>query len=169
MNKVCLVSIVSLITGILTLPAYADGLKLAVVDMQLVLQKAPQIAKINDTLTKQFKGRQDSILQLQNRLKDETSNLEKNAAVMTTEDSNKLEKKVMTDRNNERTMIASFQKDLSKQQSESLHGFSQQLDGVMKKLAAQSGYDLVIQKGSTLYAKNDLDITQQVLEALKRA
>ncbi|MFM2322939.1 MAG: chaperone protein skp [Pseudomonadota bacterium] len=169
MNKVCLVSIVSLITGILTLPAYADGLKLAVVDMQLVLQKAPQIAKINDTLTKQFKGRQDSILQLQNRLKDETSNLEKNAAVMTTEDRNKLEKKVMTDRNNERTMIASFQKDLSKQQSESLHGFSQQLDGVMKKLAAQSGYDLVIQKGSTLYAKNDLDITQQVLEALKRA
>ena len=39
----------------------------------------------------------------------------------------------------------------------------------MKKLAAQSGYDLVIQKGSTLYAKNDLDITQQVLDALKRA
>ena len=88
---------------------------------------------------------------------------------MTTEDRNKLEKKVMTDRNNERTMIASFQKDLSKQQSESLHGFSQQLEGVMKKLAAQSGYDLVIQKGSTLYAKNDLDITQQVLDALKRA
>ena len=169
MNKVCLVSIVSLIAGILTLPTHAEGLKLAVVDMQSVLQKAPQIAKINDTLTKQFKGRQDSILQLQNQLKDETNNLEKNAAVMTTEDRNKLEKKVMTDRNNERTMIASFQKDLSKQQSESLHGFSQQLEGVMKKLAAQSGYDLVIQKGSTLYAKNDLDITQQVLDALKRA
>ncbi len=46
MNKVCLASIVTLMTGLLTLPAYAD-VKLAVVDMQVVLQKAPQIAKIN--------------------------------------------------------------------------------------------------------------------------
>lgn len=169
MNKVCLVSIMALFISSLALSAHAEGLKLAVVDMQIILQKSPQIAKINESLTKQFKGRQDKILQAQRDLKSETDNLEKNAAVMKTDQRNTLENKVMTDRNNVQTMIASFQKDLSKQQSESLHGFSQQLGGVMSKLATQSGYDLVIQKGSTLYAKNDLDITQQVLDALKRA
>ncbi len=149
--------------------AHAEGVKLAVVDMQAVLQKAPQIEKINKNLTAQFKGRQDKIMQAQRDLQNETQNLEKNAAVMKADDRAKLENKIMTDRNNVQSMVASFQKDLSKQQSDSLHGFSQQLDGVVSKLAAQTGIDLVIQKGSTLYAKNDLDITQQVLDALKKA
>lgn len=169
MNKVCLVSVVTLMTGLLSVSAQADEVKLAVVDMQVILQKAPQISKINDALTRQFKGRQDSIVKAQNELQKEAANLQKNAAVMKTDKRNELENKLMTDRNNVNSMIASFQKDLSKQQSESLHSFSQQLDGVVSKVAAQSGYDLVIQKGSTLYAKNNLDITQQILDALKRA
>jgi|GEM_PF-516267 outer membrane protein len=145
-----------------------EYLKLAVVDMQVVLQKAPQITKINESLTKQFKGRQDKIIQAQHDLQDETQNLEKNAAVMKADDRLNLEKKIMMDRNNVQTMVASFQKDLSKQQSESLHGFSQQLDGVVNKLALQTGFDLVIQKGSTLYSKSSMDITPKVLDALKR-
>ena len=168
MKKVCLLTLASVFT-LLAANAQADGVKLAVVDMQAVLQKAPQIAKINETLTKQFKGRQDQIIQAQHNLQNETQNLEKNAAVMKADDRAKLENKIMTDRNNVQTMVASFQKDLSKQQSDSLHGFSQQLDGVVSKLAAQTGVELVIQKGSTLYAKSDLDITQQVLDALKKA
>jgi len=147
----------------------SEHLKLAVVDMQVVLQKAPQISKINEGLTKQFKGRQDKIMQAQQNLQNETQNLEKNASVMKADDRLNLEKKLMTDRNDVQTMVAAFQKDLSKQQSDSLHGFSQQLEGVVNKLAAQTGIDLVIQKGSTLYAKHDMDITPQVLDALKRA
>lgn len=169
MNKVCLVSIITLLTGLLTVSAQAEEVKLAVVDMQVVLQKAPQIAKINEALTRQFKGRQDSIVKEQNALRKEAENLQKNAAVMNAADRSALENKLMTDENKVKSMVASFQSDLSKQQSESLHGFSQQLDGVVSKVAAQSGYDLVIQKGSTLYAKNNLDITQQILDALKRA
>lgn len=169
MNKVCLVSIITLMTGLLAVSAQAEEVKLAVVDMQVVLQKAPQIAKINEALTRQFKGRQDSIVKEQNALRKEAENLQKNAAVMKAADRSALENKLMTDENKVKSMVASFQSDLSKQQSESLHGFSQQLDSVVSKVAAQSGYDLVIQKGSTLYAKNNLDITQQILDALKRA
>jgi outer membrane protein len=156
----------TLMAGLLTLPVHADELKLAVVDMQAILQKAPQISKINDALTRQFKGRQDSIVKAQSELQKEADNLQKNAAVMQADKRSNLENKLMIDRNN---VIASFQKDLSKRQSESLHSFSQQLDSVVSKVAAQSGYDVVIQKGSTLYAKNNLDITQQILDALKRA
>ncbi len=169
MNKVCLLSTMTLMAGLLTLPVHADELKLAVVDMQAILQKAPQISRINDALTRQFKGRQDSIVKAQSELQKEADNLQKNAAVMQADKRSNLENKLMIDRNNVNSMIASFQKDLSKKQSESLHSFSQQLDGVVSKVAAQSGYDVVIQKGSTLYAKNNLDITQQILDALKRA
>ncbi|OJA00749.1 hypothetical protein BEV13_02540 [Rickettsiella grylli] len=168
MNKIYLVSILTIMTGLLTLTAQAEEIKLAVVDMQAVLQRAPQIAKINDVLTRQFKGRQDSIMKAQNELQKEASNLQKNAAVMKADERSVLENKVMTDQNKVKSMIAAFQKDLSKKQSESLHSFSQELDGVVNKVATQSGYDVVLQKGSTLYAKNNLDITQQVLDALKK-
>lgn len=169
MKNVYLASIVALVTGLLTLSAQAAEVKLAVVDMQAVLQKAPQIAKINEALTHQFKSRQEGIVKAQNELQKEASNLQKNSAVMKTDERTNLESKLMTDQNKVKSMIAAFQSDLSKRQSESLHGFSQQLDSVVSKVAAQSGYDLVIQKGSTLYAKNNLDITQQILDALKRA
>lgn len=168
MNKICLVSTVMLMTGLLSVSAQADELKLAVVDMQAVLQKAPQIAKINDALTHQFEGRQNSIVKAQDELQKEANNLQKNAAVMKPEERDNLEHKLMTDRNNVNSMITCFQKDLSKQQSESLHGFSQQLDSVVSKLAVEGHFDVVIQKGSTLYAKSDLDITPKVLEALKK-
>ena len=118
MNKVCLVSIVTLMTGLLAVSAQAEEVKLAVVDMQVVLQKAPQIAKINDALTRQFKGRQDSIVKEQNELRKEAENLQKNAAVMKAADRSALENKLMTDENKVKSMVADFQKDLSKQQSE---------------------------------------------------
>lgn len=168
MNKVCLLSLASLFT-LLAANAQADGVNIAVVDMQVVLKEAPQIADINKKLTAQFKGPQDKIIEAQRDLQKETKNLEKNAAVMKADDRTELEKKIMTDRNNVQTMVASFQKDLSKQQSDSLHGFSQQLEGVVSKLASEKGVAIVIQKGSTLYAKRDLDITPQVLAALKKA
>lgn len=168
MNKVCLLSIITLMVTLLTMPAYAD-VKLAVVDMQVVLQKAPQIAKINEALTRQFKSRQDSIVKEQTRLQAEANQLQKNGAVMTPGKRNQLQENVMTDQNKIKTMVASFEKDLSKQQSESLHNFSLVLQNVVSKLAEQLNLDVVLQKGSTLFAKNNLDITNQVLEALKKA
>jgi outer membrane protein len=159
----------TLMAGLLALPVHADELKLAVVDMQAILEKAPQISKINAALTRQFKGRQDNIVKAQEKLKADADNLQKNAAVMEARKRSDLENQLMIDRNNVNTMITAFQRDLSKQQSDSLQSFSKQLGGVVSKVATQSGYDLVIQKGSTLYAKNDLDITQQILDALKRA
>lgn len=167
MKKLWWLSVTAMLLTVFTLGAQAEGLKLAVVDMQAILQKAPQIAKINDALTRQFKGRQDKIVQSQKELQSEKERLEKNAAVMKADERATLEKKIMTDTNNIQSMVVAFQKDLSKQQSESLHNFSQQLDGVVSRLAAKKGVDVVIQKGSTLYAKSDLDITADVLGALK--
>lgn len=168
MNKVGCLSIMALFS-LLACSAHAQEVKLAVVDMQVVLREAPQIAKINDSLNKQFKGRQSEIIQAQHNLESEATNLEKNAAVMKETDRINLEKKVMTDRNKVQTMIASFQKDVSAQQSKLFEGFSKQLGSVVNKLADQSSYDVVIQKNNLLYAKNNLDITQQVVDALKRA
>lgn len=167
MKKLWWLSVTALWLTVFTLSAQAEGLKLAIVDMQAILQKAPQIAKINEALTHQFKGRQDKIVQAQKELQSQKERLEKNAAVMKADERAALEKKIMTDTNNIQSMVVSFQKDLSKQQSESLHNFSQQLDGVVSRLAAKKGVDVVIQKGSTLYAKSDLDITADVLGALK--
>jgi outer membrane protein len=167
MKKLWWLSVTAMWLTVFTVGAQAEGLKLAVVDMQAILQKAPQIAKINEALTHQFKGRQDKIVQSQKELQNEKERLEKNAAVMKADERAALEKKIMTDTNNIQSMVVAFQKDLSKQQSESLHNFSQQLDGVVSRLSAKKGLDLVIQKGSTLYAKSDLDITTEVLSALK--
>ncbi|WP_010598143.1 OmpH family outer membrane protein [Rickettsiella massiliensis] len=71
MKKLWWLSVTAMLLTVFTLGAQAEGLKLAIVDMQAILQKAPQIAKINDALTRQFKGRQDKIVQSQKELQSE--------------------------------------------------------------------------------------------------
>ncbi len=93
MKKLWWLSVTAMLLTVFTLGAQAEGLKLAIVDMQAILQKAPQIAKINDALTRQFKGRQDKIVQSQKELQSEKERLEKNATVMKADERATLEKK----------------------------------------------------------------------------
>lgn len=145
----------------------AQELKLAIVDMQVVLQNAPQIAKLNDQLAKQFKPRQESILQAKKNLETQVNNLEKNGAVLDDKEREKLKNRIITDRNNLQTTLTAYQNDFSQAQNKSLQTFSKQLDKAVNSVAQKDHLDLVLQKGGVLFAKSGLDITQQVLLALK--
>jgi outer membrane protein len=145
----------------------AQELKLAIVDMQVVLQNAPQIAKLNDQLTKQFKPRQESILQAKKNLEAQVNNLEKNGAVLDDKEREKLKNRIITDRNSLQTTLTAYQNDFSQAQNKSLQTFSKQLDKAVTSVAQKDHLDLVLQKGGVLFAKSGLDITQEVLLALK--
>ncbi len=158
-----------LITSMLLVACFAQAseVKLAVVDMQVILQKAPQVSEINNKLTSKFEPRKKTILQAQKTLKEEVDNLNKNSAVLGTKEREQLKNKIITDRNNLQTMIVSFQRDYSQVQNQSLQAFSKQLERAVGTVAKKSNIDLVLQKGVILFSREGLDITQQVLLALK--
>ena len=55
--------------------AYADNIKIGVVDMNQILQKSPLMISINNNLTKKFKPRQDELNNAKKNLQDEIDQL----------------------------------------------------------------------------------------------
>lgn len=152
-----------------TAPAPAGTtLKIGVIDVQVILQKSPQIAAINSQLTKQFKPRQDKIVAAQKDLQAEVDKLNKNANVMSDADRNKLQDQVIADKANVQGMAISFQRDLQQAQSKAMQDFMNQLTAVVNDVAKKDGYDLILQRAGVPYANNSLDVTQQVLQALDK-
>lgn len=145
-----------------------SGLKVAVVDMQQVLQKASQIKTINNQLTNQFKPRQDKIVAQQKTLQDETNKLEKEGSVMSPADRGKLQDKIIKERADLQGIAIAFQRDVSAAQNQAMQGFMNKFTSAVSKVAKAGNYDLVMQRSGVPYVKEDLDITKQVLDELNK-
>jgi outer membrane protein len=157
----------SIITaGVLTLmvgSAYADTLKIGVVDMNQILQKSPLMVSLNDGLNKQFKPRQDEINNASKALQEELYNLN-STTNMSADDRSKLQNKIITDKANVDVMTTTFQKDLAIAKDQASQKFMTKLADVINKVAKDGRYDLIEQRTNLLYLNTSLDITTQILQ-----
>lgn len=166
--------IVALLTaGMLCLTAgvaNADttSLKIGVIDVQQIMQKSPQVAAMNQSLSKQFKPRQEKIIAAQKSLQDEVDKLNKNGATMSAADKSKLQDQITNDRNTVQNMVIGFQHDLQAAQSQDMQSFMSSLVTAVNSVAKSGGYDLILQRNGVPYVGSNLDVTSQVLDALKK-
>lgn len=144
----------------------APDLKVAVIDVQQILQKSSKMAAINDQLTKQFKPRQDKLAAMQKSLQDESDNLNRNAPGMTADQRNKQQDKFIADKANFEAMAVAFRRDLSNAQNQDLQNFMNKLSSIVNSTAKSGNYDLILQRSGVPYARDNMDITAQVLKAL---
>jgi outer membrane protein len=170
MRKILLSMVSVAALALVSLSASADTsvLKVGVIDLQQIIQKAPQVATINAQLNKQFKPRQDKILSTQKDLQAETDKLERNSATMSVTDRNKLQDQVMADRSSMQEMVVAFQRDLTAAQNQGMQSFMTQLNTVINSIAKVGNYNLILQRAAAPYADSGLDITSQVLQALNK-
>lgn len=146
----------------------ADDLKVAVVDLQQVMQKSNQITTINNQLTKEFQPRQDKIVGSQKALQAEIDQLSRNSATMTETDRNKLQDKIIADRSTVQGMMLAFQRDVNNAQNSAMQKFMAQLNTIVANIAKTNNYDLVLQRAGVPFVRNDLDITSQVVDGLNK-
>ncbi len=167
-----LLSVVTAVSLLVSTGAFAANtpaganFKIGVIDVQLVLQKSPQIAAINSQLTKEFKPRQDKIVAAQKDLQAEVDKLNKNANVMSDGERNKLQDQIIADKANVEGMALSFKRDLSQAQGKAMQDFMGQLTQVVNEIAKKGNYDLILQRAGVPYANSSLDVTNQVLQEL---
>ncbi len=146
----------------------AGNLKVGIIDVQQIMQKSPQIAVVNEQLTKEFKPRQDKIIASQKSLQDEIDKLNRNGSVMSPVDRNKLQDQIDADKSSLQSMSVAFQRDLSTAQNQAMQGFMSQLTADVNNIAKTQNYDLILQRSGVPYANPKLDITSEVLAGLKK-
>ncbi len=144
----------------------ADALKIGIIDMNQVLKNAPLMTSLNDKLSSSFKSRQDTLNSEKQHLQDEVDQLNLKGNTLSTDDRNKLQDKIISDRANVQIADASFQRDLTIAKNKALQDFMTKFNQVIAKIAKDGNYDLIQQRTDMAYVNDKLDITQQVLQQL---
>lgn len=147
--------------------AFAD-VKIGVVDVREVLQKAPQMAAISADIQKQFKPREAKIVEAQKALQAKMDKLNRDGAVMSESERTQLQDKVISEKATLGGMIASFQQDLNNAQNKGIQNLMTQINNIVAKIGTDGKYSVIVVRDAAAYFDKTLDITPQVIQQLSK-
>ena len=142
--------------------------KIAIVKFQEALLGTAEIKKDQGVLQQKYKPRQDEIERLNKELQDINTRLG---------DPSKLSQVGITDLQSQgqkkQTRLTrlnqDIEEDFNRDRQEILTKASQRMTDVIKKIAEEKGFDVVLDVTNTLFSKPGLDITTEVTAAYDKA
>ena len=160
-----LVVAVALLAAI-AVPASAQELKIGVVNIPALMQRAPQTKAAMDALQEEFAPRQREILAKQKEFEELGTKFQKDSAVMGETERRNMEKE-LRDMQREVTRLQNeYQEDLNLRQNEEMSNLQVALLQEIQGYASQQEYDLIVGDG-VLYASGAVNITEDVLRAVE--
>jgi outer membrane protein len=164
-NVVQLVSAIALFS-VLAMPAAAQELKIGVVNVPLLMDRAPQARVAMEALEEEFQPRQREILAKQKEFEDLTAKVQRDVAVMGETERRNAEKDLRDMQREVTRLQTEFREDLNLRRNEELGKLQRALLQEVQSYAQSAGYDLVVGDG-VLYASNAANITELVLQAME--
>lgn len=152
--------------GAFALPAAAQELKIGVVNVPQLLDRAPQTKAAMDDLQEEFAPRQREFAAKAKELEDLTAKVQKDASVMGEAERRNAEKDLRDLQREVARLQNEFQEDLNLRQNEELGNLQRTLLVEVQSYAQAQGYDLVVGDG-VLFASTAVNITEEVLRAIE--
>ena len=159
-------AIVASLIGVVAVPVSAQELKIGVVNIPALMQRAPQTKAAMDALQEEFAPRQRDIVAKQKEYEDLAAKFQKDAAVMGETERRNMENELRELQREVTRLQNDFQEDLNLRQNEEMSNLQVSLLQEIQGYAAQEGYDLLVGDG-VLYASGAVNITEQVLRAVE--
>ena len=142
--------------------------KIAVVNMSNLFQQVAQSSGVSKTLENEFSGRASELQNMENSLQGKMQRLQRDGSTMKAADRSKLEKEVMSDRQDFAAKAQAFDQDRARRSNEERSKLVSRIQTAVKKVASDSGVDVVLDSNSIVYSGNDVkDITADVLKQVK--
>ena len=142
-------------------------LKVAVVNVQKAMLDSDDLKKESAVIEAKYKPRQDELQKLQNDLQSIQQQLQ----------SNKLTQQAAADLNlqgqrkqrDAQRISDDLQAEFDRDRQDVLGKAAQKMQDVVKKLAEEKGFDIIVDVSQTIYFKPALDITADALAAYNKA
>ncbi|HEX6765591.1 MAG TPA: OmpH family outer membrane protein [Polyangiaceae bacterium] len=151
------------VVSLVSSPARAQ-MKVAVVDTQRAVMETEDGLRMQATLKKVFDSRQRELDKKQEDLQKEREDIEKQRDVLSKTALAKRVDKWQREMVNLQTVFVEYNKELQKKQSELTQPIFQKAMGIIRRLATQDGYDVVVDKQAVPYVRSDLDLTDKVIQ-----
>ena len=146
--------------------ANAQEVKIGVVNIQQLMEQAPQSRVAMEALDEEFQPRQREIVARQTELQELNDKVQRDLAVMGETERRNAEKE-LRDLQREVTRLRNeFGEDLNLRRNEELGILQRSLLKEVQDYAQAAGYDLVVGDG-VLFASSAVNITENVLRAME--
>jgi outer membrane protein len=150
---------------VLAMPASAQEMKIGVVSLQAIVERAPQTKAVMDSLREEFAPREREIVAKQKEIEDLQAKVQKDLAVMGETERRNAEKN-LRDLNREFERLRSeYQEDSNLRQNEEFGVLQRNVLKEVQDYAQAQGYDLIVGDG-VLYVSATVNITEDVLNAV---
>lgn len=149
-----------------TVPAIAQEMKIGVVNVPVLMDRAPQAKVAMDALQEEFAPRQREILAKQKEYEELGEKVQRDVAVMGETERRNAESDLRNLQREVTRLQNEFREDLNLRRNEELGSLQRALLEEVQAYAKSAGFDLVVGDG-VLYASDSVNITENVLRAME--
>jgi len=140
--------------------------RIAAVNMNKLLNEAPQTKSADSELKSRFSERQKTLLEEQKKLRDQEENYRKNKDIVSAAEKEKMESGLREKMRDFKRKSEAFAEDYGLARNKVLGSLQSDVYRAIVSVAEREHYDLVVSE-SVLYASDRIDITDKVLQELK--
>lgn len=141
------------------------NLKIGIVNMPAVLEKAPQAEKAKKRLEQEFSPRDKQLVAQQKEIESIAKKISKDAPVMSKSQQAKLEKDISIKKRNAQRAQQEFSQDFNARRNEEQGKLQSHIVEVIRSIAKDQSFDLLLTDG-VVYAGEQIDVTTQVQQKL---
>lgn len=145
--------------------ANAAELKIGYVQVDKILQEAPQTAESGKKLEKEFSPRTQELERMQKQIRDIESGLDKNSLTLSETERRNKERDISNLKIEFQRKQRELREDVNLRKNEELGSLQDRINKAVTAVAEAEGYDLVIYSG-VAFASKKVDITDKVLKSL---
>jgi outer membrane protein len=149
--------------ALLAAPLAEAQAKIAVVDTQRAIMETEDGLRAQATLKKVFDSRQRELDKKQEDLQKERDDIEKQKDVVSKAALAKRVDKWQREMVQLQTVFVEYNKELQKKQNELTQPIFQKAMGLIRRLATQDGFDMIVDKQAVPYVRSDLDVTDRLI------
>jgi outer membrane protein len=153
--------------GAFALPAAAQDVKIGVVNLQALIERAPQTKAAMDALQEEFAPRQREFEAKKKEFEDLGAKAQKDFAVMGETERRNAEKDLRELQRELTRLQTEFQEDFNLRQNEEFGLLQRTMAKEVQDYAQAQGYDLVVLDNVVLFRNDTVDITAEVLRAVE--
>jgi len=146
--------------------AAADDYKIGVLNVDRVLQQAPDAKAAHDRIEQAFKARDADIARKEQEARAAAAQLENDRATLSTDERTSRERAIEARTREVQRLREQFAEDLRARQFEELDKLKERLDKVLSRYAKDHQFDLILQDAA--YVGRSVDITDDVIKALQQ-
>lgn len=147
----------------------ASAPKIAYVSVEKILTEAPQVQAVNDSMLERFGGRKTELQEMEKEINEMQENYKRNELVMTEDKLNELKNNVIAKIQEFKQKEAVLQQEVATVRNQELAVLQQSVRSVIEDIAKSEKYDLILTSEGVAYANEKLDISNKVLERMKKA